>query len=149
MNMPLKATNGNFHQANVVSFGRGVQCTMIAFAALLAVFSGRYIQPQHWTPEIIDDIVVTGSHLYDDTAATLGWTEPRYLFQNEIPASVEMWNSIYNIEVYDNLFYGLIGSNTDMENMASTFRSAAAHAFQMSNLQLFNLQWFNNCNFYA
>ncbi|XP_011305536.1 uncharacterized protein [Fopius arisanus] len=61
---PLSITDEKFPEDM-----RGKQTPGIAVVA--TIFSKIY-EPQHWTPEIIEEVVVTGNKLYEKSAARLG-----------------------------------------------------------------------------
>lgn len=124
--------SGTLHQGNVYSFGQGFQCTIIATVALIALYSSHYTFPSQWMPTVVDEIVVDGSRLYDDFMQSISQRAPRYLAHNEIPHSIFAWNSLYHLHIYDDVFYGIVGHQSNSEALSVNFDEALENSLQIS-----------------
>ena len=124
--------SGTLHQGNVYGFGQGFQCTFIATVALIALYSPYYTLPSQWMPTVLDEIVLDGSRLYDDFMLSISQRHPRYLAHNEIPHSIFAWNSLYQLHIYDDLFYGIVGHANNPEPLSVNFDEALENSFQIS-----------------
>lgn len=129
-------TLGNIHQSSsgFDCYGKGYQCTIIAAVAIFAFLSGRFSQPERWTPQNIDQIVLNGSMLYDNS---MHHQNPRYLAHSDIPNYLEMWNIIYETTVHDDIFYGVVGHQGNYESLAIDIRTALHEALQVSHTLVF------------
>lgn len=64
----MKCIMGNIHQGQVRSVGAGMQCTVIALAAIVCGLFCRDVglpKPSEWNAVDIDRIISQGSSLYD------------------------------------------------------------------------------------
>lgn len=78
-------------------------------------------------------MVYAGSQLYDKVKHG----RPRYLKHREIPRNIDIFNNAFQLEVYNKLFYGVVGQQ---ENLSAPFYSiqlAIENTFQMSNFHIF------------
>lgn len=102
----MRSVRGNIHQGQVQCRGQGFQCTIIAVTALLGFYCGQ-LDLLNLHANSVDRIVYSGSKLYDEVVQS----SPRYLEHREIPTNIEIFNNDFYLEVYSELFYGVIGQH--------------------------------------
>lgn len=131
----VTCTQGNIHQGSLFSFGSGFQCTVVAIVALIAVYTGRFSPiPRDWAAETIDQIVIDGTVLYDDIVYP---STPRYLAHSDIPNSLELWNTRFEVNIHDDLFYGVVGQPGSVVTLTTDLSTAIQSGLQISNTLVF------------
>lgn len=128
----MRSVRGNIHQGQVQCRGQGFQCTIIAVTALLGFYCGQ-LDLLNLHANSVDRIVYSGSKLYDEVVQS----SPRYLEHREIPTNIEIFNNDFYLEVYSELFYGVIGQHGNPIAQSYSIEMAIENAFQMSNFHVF------------
>ena len=111
-----RSRRGTIHQGLVNSVWQGMQCTMVATMAWLAVCLNGYTF-EHWNPRLIDSIVQQGSQVYDNVITNSANNYPRYLAHNEVPQCLDAMNVLFQIAVHDGLLYGVISHRSSQAAM--------------------------------
>lgn len=62
---------------------------------------------------------------------------PRYLEHREIPRNIDIFNNAFQLEVYSELFFGVVGQQGNLSAQSYSIQLAIDNAFQMSNFHIF------------
>lgn len=81
----------------------------------------------------VDQMVYAGSQLYDKVKHG----RPRYLKHREIPRNIDIFNNVFQLEVYNKLFYGVVGQQENLSAPSYSIQLAIENTFQMSNFHIF------------
>ena len=128
---------GTIHQGMVRSYGQGFQCTIIAVIALLMVYSRVSVRPSNWNAETIDRIILHGSVEYDNLILSSDRNYPRYLAHHEVPQFFDFMGSLFQVDIHDGLFYGVIGQDGSDAAMSISLQVAFNTGFSVSPMLLF------------
>lgn len=128
----MHAVRGRIHQGQVLCRGQGFQCSLIAVTARLAFYCGQ-LDFMNLNVNSVDQIVYAGSQLYDNVIHG----RPRYLEHREIPRKIDIFNNVFQLEVYSELFYGVVGQQGNLLAQSYSIQLAIENAFQMSNFHIF------------
>ena len=133
----LRVRQGNIHQGMVRSFGQGFQCTMIAVIALIMVYNRPELRPSDWNAQIIDSIIMQGSAEYDRLILSSDRNYPRYLAHNEVPQFLDFMGNLFQVDIHDGLFYGVIGQEGSIAAMSILLSAAVNTGLNVSPMLLF------------
>ena len=102
---------GNIRDVTLPGFGLGgAQCTMMALAAL--IFASQVMQPDCWTGDIVDEVLMYGDHLYSHLIDTqFQGNHSTYIGHYQIPGTVGLFGSAYHAAVQKNTFFGFVGGS--------------------------------------
>ena len=137
----LLSYKGRLHQGQVNAFGQGYQCTIVALVALLVFTQFRHVDETGsiWTPPCIDNTVLDGSRLYDRVILSSNNPVPRYLAHNEIPDVINLWGNVFSLQVYEGLFYGIVGEHGNVHAQSVSIQNGLQNAFYISQTLLFTV----------
>jgi hypothetical protein len=135
--------SGSLHQGVIDTFGQGFQCTIIALVALLAFYQNSdlnflFQENNVRTPSSeIDNIVLQGSTIYDNYVLQSDSPYARYLSHNELPSVVDVFGQIFDVNVHEGIYYGVVAQDGSSESGAVGLDIAIRNSEQLSNFILF------------
>ena len=126
---------GNIRDVTLPGFGLGgAQCTMMALAAL--IFSSQVMQPDTWTGDIVDQVLMYGDHLYSHLIDTqFRGNHSTYIGHYQIPTSVSLFGSAYHVAI-QNTFFGFVGGSKHSEIGTLSVTDALHMSLTLSSMVL-------------
>lgn len=128
----MHAIRGSINQGQVQCRGQGFQYSLFAVTVLLAFYCGQ-LDLMNLNVNSVDQIVYAWSQLYDKVIHG----RPRYLEHRKIPRNIYIFNNAFQLEVYSELFYGVVGQQGNLSAQSYSIQLAIENAFQMSNFHIF------------
>lgn len=121
----------------------GLQCTAIAFLALVVLSGMSRDRPQTWVNDVtssdIDNLVNEGTSLYAYIARVRGVSG--YLTHNDLPRSLRDWmpHSMHSpdYEIQTDIFFGRVGGNNEFEFGQNTLENSMYQASIISPYLMF------------
>lgn len=137
----VRHKRGSLHQGNVQFCPfNGVQCTAIAFLALVVFQNMSFHSPHTWVQDItsidIDNLVIQGSSLYGYISRTRGIEG--YLAHTDIPSSINDWIQGYpHYEIQTDNYFGTVSGYNNRDFGENDLRLSFTQASLISPYLLF------------
>ncbi|XP_048588990.1 uncharacterized protein LOC116618253 [Nematostella vectensis] len=103
----------NMHQGDGRLLIPGVQCCSIALCAILRA-TGK--SPLMWTPEDIDDIIITGDRRHRETQQRMGLPKSAYLHIDEMEEEIKLRGRHFRVKKSDVLCGNVMNDGRDKNN---------------------------------
>ena len=133
--MPHNTVCGTFHQGQIFSPYAGMQCTGIAFFALLVAYlQGPGIM--FWQAPMIDNIMHEGHQLYSQVIQASSNPTPHLLGHWELPHQVEYSNTLIQAHMYADIFTGVVGVPSDHDFQSVSLEEAILGSNTISDFTL-------------
>jgi hypothetical protein len=85
----------------------------------------------------IDRILLDGRRIYDNFLLQSDKQYPRYLSHNELPHDVNVFRQMFNVHIYEGMYYGVVGHDSCPDSSAVGLPIALQNAEHQSNFKLF------------
>lgn len=131
-----RSVAGRIHQGNSVFNYAGVQCTAMAYFAVVTMFTSFYsnTDPSQFNNDVIDNIVIEGNNLYENLIWTNGFNPGQYLAHDELPESISTNMGIVETTIYTDILYGIVGTSVYPTGIGALSLFDAIHTgFQISD----------------
>ena len=137
----IRCVQGSLHQGSKLFRNPGVQCTVIAYVALLTIFRHHYddylFDPSHLNAHDIDGFVINGNQMYEEIIRDNSYAPGHLVAHDELPSLLNVGEGIIESSIYYEMLYGIVGETEyDVGTGAISIYDALDTGMQISDYLL-------------